>query len=65
MRTSINIPEDLLKEAMKACEAPTQTIAVIMGLQALIQKKQLKELSRYRNSNTLKSKASLKDSRRR
>ena len=44
MRTSMNIPKELLAEAVKLSGAPTQTIAVVMGLQELIRKKRLERL---------------------
>ena len=38
MKTTMNIPADLLKEAIEASQAQTQTMAVVMGLQELIEK---------------------------
>jgi hypothetical protein len=40
----MNIPKELLAEAVKLSGAPTQTIAVVMGLQELIRKKRLERL---------------------
>jgi len=40
----MNIPTELLAEAVKLSGAPTQTIAVVMGLQELIRKKRLERL---------------------
>ena len=38
MKTTMNLPADLLKEAIEASQAQTQTMAVVMGLQELIEK---------------------------
>lgn len=50
----MNIPADLLKEAIEASQAQTQTMAVVMGLQELIRKKRLKELRSLRGSEIVK-----------
>lgn len=39
MRTTLDIPEDLLKQAMKLAKTRTKTQAVIMGLEELIGRK--------------------------
>ncbi len=54
MRTSMNLPEKLLKEAVRLSGAPTQTQAVVMGLEALIRKKRLEGLLKLKGSNALK-----------
>ncbi len=54
MKTTMNIPADLLKEAIEASQAQTQTMAVVMGLQELIRKKRLKELRSLRGSEIVK-----------
>jgi hypothetical protein len=54
MRTSMHIPETLLKEAMKVSGAPTQTQAVLMGLEELIRKKRLEALLTLKGSEALK-----------
>ncbi|MBI3534518.1 MAG: hypothetical protein HY072_03390 [Deltaproteobacteria bacterium] len=41
----MNIPADLLKEAVQISEASSQTMAVVMGLQELIKKKRLEKLA--------------------
>lgn len=43
MRTSMNIPRELIQEAKKAAGVKTQTLAVILGLQGIIKKKRLSE----------------------
>lgn len=50
MRTSMNIPKDLLDEAVKSSKAPTQTMAVVMGLQELIRKKKIERLLEMKGS---------------
>jgi putative antitoxin of VapBC-like toxin-antitoxin system len=54
MRTSMHIPETLLKEAMKVSGAPTQTQAVVMGLEELIRKKRLEALLKLKGTDALK-----------
>lgn len=54
MRTSMNIPEKLLKEAIKASGALTQTRAVVMGLEELIRKKKLNAILKLKGSGALR-----------
>lgn len=54
MRTSMNIPQNLLKEAVKISGAPTQTRAVVMGLEELIRKKRLEALLKLKGSGVLR-----------
>lgn len=53
MRTSMNIPRDLLEEAVRLSGAKTQTMAVVMGLEELIRRKKLERLARLRGSGAL------------
>jgi hypothetical protein len=53
MRTSMNIPRELLAEAVKVSGAPTQTVAVVMGLQELIRKKRMQRLLDMRGSDAV------------
>ncbi len=62
IRTSMNIPKDLLEEAVRASGAKTQTMAVVMGLEELIHKKRLEALLKLRGSGAVK--LSFKDLRR-
>ena len=48
MRTTINIPEDLIKEAMKITKAPTKTALIKMALKNIIQKNKIKSLKNYK-----------------
>jgi hypothetical protein len=45
MRTTMNIPKELVREAMVLSDAASQTQAVIMGLEELIRKKKLAQLA--------------------
>lgn len=46
----MNIPKDLVREAMRLSDAASQTQAVIMGLEELIRKKRLEKLAGLRGS---------------
>ena len=49
----MNIPRDLLREAMAVSEASSQTMAVVMGLQELIRKKRLERLLALRGTDAV------------
>jgi hypothetical protein len=53
MRTSMNIPRELLEEAMRESEASSQTMAVVMGLQELIRKKRMERLLALRGTDAV------------
>ena len=44
MRTTLDLPEDLLKEAMQLSNARTKTSTVILSLQELINKRKIERL---------------------
>ena len=44
MRTTLDLPEDLVKEAMRLCNIKTKTGAVILSLRELINKKKIEKL---------------------
>jgi len=48
MRTTLDLPEALLREAMKASHQKTKTAAIITALQDLVRKSRLQELRRFR-----------------
>ncbi|MFC1706799.1 type II toxin-antitoxin system VapB family antitoxin [Planctomycetota bacterium] len=48
MRTTLNIPEDLLREAQRLAQTSSKTATVIYSLQELIRIKRLEELRRLR-----------------
>jgi hypothetical protein len=48
MRTTLNLPEDLLRKAQKASHARTKTEAIILGLESLIRYEKLITLTSFR-----------------
>lgn len=48
MRTTIDIPEDLIKEAMKVTKSPTKTELIKKALYNIIQKNKIKSLKNYK-----------------
>jgi Arc/MetJ family transcription regulator len=44
MRTTLDLPEDLLKEAMRLSKTRTKTSTVILSLQELINKRKIERL---------------------
>ncbi|MBI5299567.1 MAG: type II toxin-antitoxin system VapB family antitoxin [Deltaproteobacteria bacterium] len=62
----MNIPKQLLQEAVKVSGATTQTMAVVLGLEELIRRKRLETLLQLKGSGALGlSQRSLKRMRRR
>ncbi len=47
MRTTIDLPEDLVKEAMKLTKSRTKTQVIKSALKLLIQREKIKDLKRY------------------
>jgi len=65
-RKTLNIPVDLLNDAVKASGATTQTMAVVMGLRELVRTKRLEALMKLRASGAVRLKQKdLKKMRRR
>ncbi len=50
----MNIPRELLREAVAVSGAPSQTVAVIFGLEELIRRKKLERLSNLMGSGAIK-----------
>ncbi len=50
MRTTIDIPEDLLLEAMKVTHLKTKTDVIKEGLTALIRREKLKNLKNFKGA---------------
>lgn len=50
MRTSINIPEELLEEAQEMAQTATKTQAIILALTELIQRRRSKRLLELKGS---------------
>ena len=48
MRTTIDIPEDLMNEAMKLTKSPTKTELIKMALSNIIQKNKIKKLTSFK-----------------
>ena len=47
MRTTIDIPEDLLREAMLSAQVKTKTSAIILGLKELSRKKKINNIRSF------------------
>jgi Arc/MetJ family transcription regulator len=48
MRTTLDLPEDLLSEAMKAAQVSTKTKVIITALEELVRKSKISELKQYK-----------------
>ncbi len=48
MRTTIDLPEELLNEAMKATHIRTKTHVIIKALEELIRKSKISELKHFK-----------------
>ena len=48
MRTTLDLPEELLKKAMKAANVKTKTKVIIQALEELIRKNRISELKKYK-----------------
>ena len=48
MRTTLDLPEELLSEAMKATEINTKTRVIITALEQLIKKTKISEIKKYK-----------------
>lgn len=48
MRTTLDLPEELMQEAMRASCQKTKTAVIIEALQDLIRKRRLQELRDYK-----------------
>jgi hypothetical protein len=44
MRSTLDLPADLLEEAMRVSGARTKSMTIVMGLQELIHRKRMEEL---------------------
>lgn len=53
MRTTLDLPEDLLKEAMQATRIQTKTKVIITALEELIRKSKLSDLKKYKGKVNL------------
>ena len=48
MRTTLDLPEELINEAMKATRIQTKTRVIITALEELIRKSKISEIKQYR-----------------
>ena len=48
MRTTLDLPEELLNEAMKITHIQTKTKVIITALEELIRKSKISEIKRYK-----------------
>ncbi len=48
MRTTLDIPEDLINEAMKTTQISTKTKVIITALEGLIRKTKISDLKKYK-----------------
>ena len=48
MRTTLDLPENLLEEAMKTTHIQTKTKVIITALEELIRKSKISELKKYK-----------------
>jgi Arc/MetJ family transcription regulator len=48
MRTTLDLPEDLINDAMKATQINTKTKVIITALEDLIRKSKISDLKKYK-----------------
>lgn len=48
MRTTLDLPEDLVSEAMRATQIRTKTKVIIIALEELIRKSKIVEIKNYK-----------------
>ena len=53
MRTTLDLPENLLNEAMKVTHAKTKTAVIIKALEELIRKSTISDIKKYRGKVNL------------
>lgn len=53
MRTTLDLPEQLLKEAMKVTHTATKTAVIVKALEELIRKSRISVLKNYRGKINL------------
>ena len=53
MRTTLDLPENLLEEAMKATHIQTKTKVIITALEELIRKSKISDLKKYKGKINL------------
>ena len=53
MRTTLDLPEDLMQKAMSLVQIKTKTQVIILALQELIRKAELSELKKFKGKINL------------
>lgn len=53
MRTTLDLPEDLLAEAMRVTDSKTKTKVIITALEELIRKAKIAEIKEYKGAVNL------------
>ena len=48
MRTTLDLPESLLKEAMRVSHTKTKTKVIVLALQELVRKSKISDLKKFR-----------------
>ena len=48
MRTTLDLPENLLKEAMRATHTETKTAVIVKALEELVRKSKISDIKKYR-----------------
>ena len=48
MRTTLDLPENLLNEAMKVTHTDTKTAVIVKALEELVRKSKISDLKKYR-----------------
>lgn len=48
MKTTLDLPENLLNEAMKLTHTTTQTAVIVKALEELVKKNKISELKQYK-----------------
>ena len=66
IKKTLNIPKELLDEAVKVSGATTQTMAVVLGLKELVRQKKIENLLELKGKNKVRlTKTDLKNLRNR
>jgi hypothetical protein len=47
MRTTLDLPEDLISEAMKVSKKPTKTAVIITALEDLVRKSKIQDIKNF------------------
>ena len=50
MRTTLDLPRDLLNEAMKLTHTKTKTRVIVIALEELVRKTKISDIKRYRGN---------------